>query len=424
MLASYRGLRWIAVLGFAAGGCYPMYSITEPTTGTTDVTDTSTSETPTTGAVSSTGVAPELDCMVPFAAPLERICDTVDEDQLCFDRYQLPRSSSSPYNFAIVDLNHDDRGEVLIQESVPDLFRIVVSDPACGLIEGDPLVIEPHVLSHSFLVFDADEDGEQDILVKFLGTSYDVHALLYRGDGEGHFPPASADAIGIQPQTREFDAFADLDGDGHLDILAHEPNSLRVYRGDGHGNFAPEPGIALNGDIYSAGTLDFDEDGILDIVTGRTTVIDDALEKEELILMFGDHKTGYPKVNVYDDTSKFYSFASADMNADGHVDIFASGTIYYGGGAEHVSDRLRLEVSNINSVLGDMNGDGAPDIVSPDGIRVNRGEHFEWKFQSWSMAIGALGDLNGDGLLDVVGVSLDAEDVQKKTIEILLAVPA
>jgi hypothetical protein len=414
-----RHLLWLGLTGvlLAASGCLRDSPATaETTTGTT----TGEPDPTTSGeASSSTGAPVDLDCLLPFAGPpVQRICDSIDGIERCFDRYEIASSTDAPSIFALVDINHDGWDDVLAQEHFPDRFRVLGSRPPCGLVEHTPLDPGPHALTYSFLVLDADEDGEQDILVKVQGAVLHVYGLLFRGDGSGAF--TRHEALAIQPHTSSFDAAGDLDGDGHIDVVAQEGDALRIYRGDGHGGFIKQPLIALGNSINGAGVVDFNEDRILDIVISRSIPVNDFDEDYEMLVLFGDQKTGYPTTLHYPDWNTRYEYGFDDFDGDGHVDILASGTIFYGDGTGQI---VRTLDAGAGSKFADIDGDGAADIVSY-GVALNRGDHFVPAFPDWpSMGDVQLGDLNGDGHVDVVGQTNEWEPVDKFTIIVLLAVP-
>ena len=79
---------------------------------------------------------------------------------------------------------------------------------------------------------DLDADGRLDIVVFSLaGSSGEPSLNVWRGKGDGTFEhPVRYHA----PFITEM-ALADVDGDGKLDVVASDPQSVTVYRGLGDG---------------------------------------------------------------------------------------------------------------------------------------------------------------------------------------------
>ena len=82
---------------------------------------------------------------------------------------------------------------------------------------------------------DVDGDGHLDIVLA-KGRHWPLNNLILRNDGKGHFTTA---VLGDAADRTYTAALADLDGDGHLDIVVSNdrPDSKLVYLNDGRGRF-------------------------------------------------------------------------------------------------------------------------------------------------------------------------------------------
>jgi hypothetical protein len=125
------------------------------------------------------------------------------------------------------------------------------------------------------LLDDFDEDGHLDLAVADPGTrpfffGWDTTGSLrvFPGRGDGTFgAPLTLDA---QLKPRAVSA-ADLDGDGHRDLLELNVNEdLAVFLGDGNGHFGPRERFAAAGPAHAAAAADLDLDGRDDVAALAT----------------------------------------------------------------------------------------------------------------------------------------------------------
>jgi tetratricopeptide (TPR) repeat protein len=120
---------------------------------------------------------------------------------------------------------------------------------------------------HAIAVGDYNNDGWLDVFVAGAG---DGSNRLYRALGRGRMVEAPAALpMAVTAKTVFFDArFADLDNDGHLDLLLAGTDGLRVLRNVGRQGFIDASGWlpAIPAPVRKAVVADYDEDGDLDIL--------------------------------------------------------------------------------------------------------------------------------------------------------------
>ena len=131
---------------------------------------------------------------------------------------------------------------------------------------------DPEFIAGGVAAGDLDGDGWVDL---FLVNGNKGSNQLLRNQGDGTFADITASA-GLAHQGR-FDCgplFADVDGDGRLDLLVGgiRGSSLILYRNLGDGRFedvTARAGLAHEGDVYGAALADVDRDGDLDLFLAR-----------------------------------------------------------------------------------------------------------------------------------------------------------
>ncbi|MCB9881016.1 MAG: CRTAC1 family protein [Planctomycetes bacterium] len=118
---------------------------------------------------------------------------------------------------------------------------------------------------------DYDDDGDIDV---FVLRGPRKPALLFRNRGDGRFDEVGASAgIAIQGNACG-PCFADVDGDGYLDLLVLGVVDARprLFHNQGDGTFSEitqRCGIVVTGDTCSAAFGDYDRDGDLDLFITR-----------------------------------------------------------------------------------------------------------------------------------------------------------
>lgn len=210
---------------------------------------------------------------------------------------------------------------------------------------------------------------------------------------------------------------ADLDNDGHLDLLAAGSDSLQVYRGLGDGSFrAAGEDFGLTGRGATAiAVLDFDIEGDLDVVLG---------DASGAIQLFVNSLRGplepvgdrvFPALQL----GSIHDIVASDLDRDGDVDLLvvhAAGLTWLDNLRQgQFVDRSATSglgalpaVETVASV--DLDNDGYPDLVTTGegiGFLHNRGGRFEeWKIGDTLRTTAQFADLsafdaNNDGRADL-----------------------
>jgi Calx-beta domain/FG-GAP-like repeat len=217
-----------------------------------------------------------------------------------------------------------------------------------------PVGINPQAVTTA----DLNRDGRAD-LVTANAYGNTVSALL--GNADGTFQSAQNYATGAGPRSL---AVGDLNGDGNADVVVTigtditAGGSLSVLLGNGNGTFQPAQSIALPGQFPA----NYD---------GSTPV------------------PQYPT-----------SVAVGDVNADGKMDLVATGTVTVSSGTGYYGGNYYEYHGYVNVLLGSGNGAFSDAKVASDGAGTAN-------FSETPQAV-ALGDFNGDGKPDVVAAGSGA----------------
>ena len=255
---------------------------------------------------------------------------------------------------------------------------------------------------------DYNNDGYRDILVlrgAWLRAAGMLPNSLLRNNGDGTFSDVTEEAGLLSFHPTQAAAWADYDGDGHLDLfIGNESDGTNrhpseLYHNNGNGTFtecAAASGVALVGFIKGVGWGDYDNDGRPDLylslfgesnvlfhnaspASGRVTGKTPGWKFENVTALAGvaEPRDSFP--------CWFW-----DYDNDGWLDIFVSSYSGESSMEKVVADYLRLPNPGETPRLYRNNGNGTFSNVTKtarlDRVLVAMGSNF--------------GDLDNDGWLD------------------------
>jgi uncharacterized protein (TIGR03437 family) len=277
---------------------------------------------------------------------------------------------------------------------------------------------------------DFNGDGIPDLATGNVSGSISV--LL--GNGSGGFTAAPGSPFAAEVQNYSFMAVGDFNGDGIQDLVVSEDNSddVTVLLGNGLGGFttAPSSPFAVGKYPLSVAVGDFNGDGIQDLATA------DGLSNTVTVLL-GNGMGGFaPAPNSpFSVGNGPNSVVVGDFNGDGIQDLATANggdltvTVLLGNGsggfAAAPGSPSAVGIYTYALTVGDFNGDGIQDLVTPatiillgdglGGFTVASGPFTTGNYQ-YSLAIG---DFNGDGIEDLATANSNSRNVT-----VLLGAPA
>lgn len=297
-------------------------------------------------------------------------------------KYAAPQTSSSLFlgSAVILDVNGDGHKDVVSQDARGNVALVWLGDgsgalgagaavqlnptPGCDTTGDNPCVVR---FPTGVAVGDFDEDGKPDLATSNTNTN---NVAVVLGNGDGTFGAATRFALngGTGPQGI---AAADLDGDGHLDLVTsnNTAGTLSVLPGDGNGGFGSPSSVPAGMSLPTRLKLaDVNEDGRQDAVIvapgtpGRVAVL------------LGDGAGGFGTASLLSAGANLTSASVSDLNGDGHADLVASSSgsnevvVFEGDGTGAFGSPLAFGLGGGSNpqatAVADLDGDGRPDVVT------------------------------------------------------------
>lgn len=336
------------------------------------------------------------------------------------------------------DLDNDGHMDVVGGSDFPGTVTIWYGNVTGNMSAPQNLPFKGDV--RSIAVADFDENGLKDIVLSAQRETSGIMVWLNQ--------PERKWIKGLSPiEIHNYEGVkaADVNGDGHMDIIVANATSdyqggIQLWLGDGKGAWQVETGPTITDVYMDVALADFDRDGFLDLAAsgwGITGV---------LRVWLGNGAGGWSSTSLVSKGS-FYGLSVADVDGDGNLDILAGSyrkgpRIFLGDGkgafVEAARPRESIDLQGESDltlkskapkasfpndagsfwqVLGvDLDGDNRMDLLGSSidsrGIKAwrNTGKN------AWSAVTGrfpssgsfygmALGDLNKDGMDDLVAAS-------------------
>jgi len=344
---------------------------------------------------------------------------------LSYNRYDLTVGSFTQ-KVAIADFNHDGK---------PDIAYLLSggSAPSVSILLGQgngtffgPLTTTFSGAAKIMAVGDLNNDGFPDVISYDYASSTGINILIGNGDGTFQTPrtiPNGA-AQGI--------AIGDFNGDGKADFAATSfLGTVTIYLGNGDGTFNAGIPISTGGSGSNEVVAgDFNHDGKLDLaITNQNS--------NNVSVLFGQGNGTFAPAVFYplDPASIPQALALGDINGDGNPDIVIAETSNFAvavllgssNGSFTNIGTIALNRYVYDMVIADVNGDGKLDIVAaieqgiPSFAAVLLGNGNGTFGTPMDFAVApnansaAVGDLNGDGVPDIATVAMSGTTISVLT---------
>jgi FG-GAP-like repeat len=285
---------------------------------------------------------------------------------------RLP-ASAGPHLVAVGDLNGDRHADIVsTSHSSHDVsvwlgdgsgrFKPAPGSPFAALASG-------RAHNHGLALGDLNGDGALDIAT----TDDMAHAVpILLNDGNARFWAAAGSPVPVGKEPYPL-ALADVNSDGWFDLITPDVGSgtISVLLGDGKAGFsaAANSPIAVTARPYFVAVADLNSDGHLDILTTHDDV-------NLVTSLFGDGRGGFKPATTIDVGRRPWEAIPVDMNRDGRMDLVmgAGGAVIVllgdGRGGFRPAPGSPFRRGSWSIAVGDFDGNGKPDVASLDGDTV------------------------------------------------------
>jgi hypothetical protein len=325
----------------------------------------------------------------------------------------------NPQTVAIGDLDGDGRADLVVTNYSAHTVSVLLGN-GDGTFRAKSDFAAGSYPQHVALA-DLNRDGLLDAAVTNRGTNT-VSVLL--GNGNGTFAARTQYAVGATPM---WVAVGLVDGDANPDLSVANSGAgtVSVLLGNGNGTFQPKADVSVGAAPRSLALTDLNADGRLDLAVANSS-------PSTVSLLLGNGNGTFGARTSQTVGANPQAVAAADLNHDGIPDLatanYSANTVSvllgYGNGTFAAKSDYRAGNQPNALAIGDLDGDGDPDLSVSDWftwdfatVAVLRGNgdgtfgvqrHLATGADPWAVVSG---DLNRDGAPDLVVANYGANTV-------------
>ena len=279
-------------------------------------------------------------------------------------------SQNGPFFIAAGDFNQDKKLDFVVANQNQGSVTVSLGNGDGTFATGTDYSTGGNTGPSSVSVADVNGDGYPDIITSDVNFS-SVIVLINNRDGT--FAGPASYPVGTSNATTMFVAVADLNGDGHPDIVAVNETSrtVSVFLNNGDGTFGTAASFAVGINPLAAAIADFNHDGHPDLV-----VANGGGDNVSVLLGNGDGTFGTAVSYPVPANSAPRFVSAADVTNDGIPDIIVADTstnqvsVLAGNGDGTFQSAVSYNVGgNPESIaIGDFNGDGKLDLATANSL--------------------------------------------------------
>lgn len=305
----------------------------------------------------------------------------------CLSEY-TGHTIAAPKAVAVGDYDEDGRKDLVVSDLYGCRLQIFAGEDSADVF-GQSAVFEMEDV-FPFEVFtraielrshDLNHDGHLDLLLwdrTYRGL------LSFLGDGTGTLVESMSVEDFADSGYSATLCVADFNEDNFPDLLARYESEPVIYWGDGVGGFSPPASIPLAPAGAALRPADLDLDGHVDLLAGAATGLTP-------LFGFGD---GTFELRNLPPNPVAYPGLLEDLNGDQIPDLVSWAHVFVGDGAGGFEFSLSLPFAPLPRVSGDIDRDGLFDLVGDGCVAFNRsGRHFECRAGTVNAGSGPITDV-------------------------------